>query len=226
MFNNVLTMDEFNKIAGLYGRNFFRLTLPFLLVLAVSLGVGLFGPPEAPLPTVLVGLAFGLLLLFAAGSATIDSWGAYHGLEFGLRQNWKYLGKKLPLLLVSTVVTASPWLLMLYLFLNFYSFFLFVPLAVYPFFFVYLVPGLLIKDEGPVAAVKDSFRTSWSHTTRTAVITYVPGMLVIGLSSVGIYSPIFLLIAPVWFVFLTVTYCNFTECPKSIEGLNLDNRRQ
>lgn len=223
MLSGVFPMDDFIKVARIYGRNFFRLTLPFILFFGLSLCAGFYDFPEVLWIKVIIGLILGSFGLLGAGNAVIDSWGALSGLEFGLSENWKYTWRKLPLLLSSTAIAVAPWLLVFYLFLNFFSFLLFIVLAVYPFFFVYLIPSLLIGETGPLAGIKESFQISWSNSTRTAAVTYLPGFLVAGLIAIEIYSPIVLLLAPAWLVLVTATYCKSNQCSGPVE--NFSQRR-
>ncbi|MBS3786932.1 hypothetical protein KGY79_01900 [Candidatus Bipolaricaulota bacterium] len=220
MFNGVYQIDDFIEAVKIYGRNFFRLILPFILFFGLSLGAGFYEPTEVLLIKAITGLILGLFGLFAAGNAVIDTWGAFSGLEFDLSENWKYAWRKFPVLLSSTAIVIVPWLLIFYLFLNFFSFLLFVVLAVYPFFFTYLIPSLLIGENGPLSGIKESFQTSLSNSTRTAVVTYLPCFLVVGLISIEIYSPIVLLIAPAWLVLVTVTYCKSNQCSGPVEDFN------
>lgn len=220
MLSSVFSMDDFIKVARIYGRNFFRLTLPFILFFGLSLCAGFYDFPEVLWIKVFIGLILGSFGLFGASNAVIDTWGALSGLEFGLRENWKYIWRKFPVLLFSTALAVTPWLLIFYLFLNFFSFLLFVFLAVYPFFFAYLIPSLLIGKNGPLAGIKESFQTSWSNSTRTAAAIYLPGFLVGGLISIEIYSPILLLIAPVWLVLVTVNYCKSNRCSGPVESFS------
>ncbi|MBS3736584.1 hypothetical protein KGY72_05390 [Candidatus Bipolaricaulota bacterium] len=205
------TMDELKETATIYGKNFFRLTLPFLVFFGFSLTGGIYAFPQGSTVKVTYGFLLGLLALFCSSSVAVDSWGSLHNVEFGLIENWKYTLGKLPVLLLSTLIAIVPWLVLLYLFLNFYSFFLFVPLAVYPFFFLYLLPSVLVGNAGPVAAIRDSFKTSWSNSTRTATLTYLPGFSATALVVIEIYSPVILILVPAWIVLITVNYCHLNQ---------------
>lgn len=199
------------KLAGkIYGRNLIRISLPFILLFGSSLACGSFLFLEGRLIRVIYGLGLGLLGLLCFASAIMDSWGSLNNRDFGLGANWKYLGTKLPVLIAGALIGFVPWLLLLYLFFNFFSFFLFVPLIVYPFFFTFLLPSILVRDQCLISAIKDSFRTSWANSSRTAILTYVPVFLAVGLITLDIYSPIFLLIAPIWSVLVTTNYCSLT----------------
>jgi len=199
------------KLAGkIYAKNILRISLPFILYFGLYLASGAFLLPEGRLSVLIYGVGLGLLGILCFASTIVDSWGALNDGKFGLAKNWTYVVGKLPELIAGALICFVPWLLIFYLFLNFYSFLLFVPLAVYPFFFVYLLPGILVRDRRITGAIRDSFRTSWSNSTRTAILTYVPGFLAIGLIAIDIYSPIFLLIAPMWSVLVTTNYCSLT----------------
>ncbi|MEF8836844.1 MAG: hypothetical protein V5A87_03230 [Candidatus Bipolaricaulota bacterium] len=204
-------MDELKETAKIYGKNFFRLTLPFLVFFGFYIIGGSFAFPQGSTVKIIYGFLLGLLALFCSSSVAVDSWGSLHNLEFGLIENWKYVLGKLPVLLLSTLITVAPWLVLFYLFLNFYSFFLFVPLAVYPFFFLYLLPSVLVGGAGPVAAIRDSFKVSWSNSTRTAILTYLPGFSATALVAIEIHSPVILILVPAWIVLITANYSHLNR---------------
>ncbi len=209
-------MEELNRASKIYGRNFFRLTLPFIVYFGSSIACGTYLFPRGQLTKLLCGLLLGLFGLLCTSGSIIDSWGALNNRQFSFREAWNYILHNFHLILPSIILAIVPWLLLLYLFLNFLSFFLFVPLAVYPFFFIYLLPSILLGRNGSIAAIKESIQIAWSHSTRTVLLTYLPGLLVIGLISIGVYSPIVLVITPAWIVLVTTNYCNYDQHPGPI----------
>lgn len=200
------------KIAGkIYGKNFFRLTLPFLIPFGLSVFFRGFRNtlPFIPRMLTLTGISFICLMLL--GGTVIDTWGALKSKQFSLRKNWLQVSSRIPRLLLATILVLAPWLTLFYLFLEFFNFFLFVTLVIYPFFFPFLLPSLLISGSGMMGGLRNSITTSWNYSTKAAVVTYVPGILGGILSIIGLASLIYLFLLPAWMVLTTVTYYKVSQ---------------
>ncbi len=187
--------------------------MPFLVLFAVSLLWNRYFPYGGRVLQSLSGLGLAILGLIVVSGATVDTWGALENKNFGLHKCWSYVLSSLPKILLTVSIAAIPWLLLFYLFLNFFSFFLFVPLAIYPFFFAFTLPELLIGGSGPIETFRNSFNFSLAHSTRTVLLTYLPIVLVILLITFGFYSLTLLLVLPTWTVLLSSNYCSLKRNP-------------
>lgn len=212
------------KIAGkVYRKNFFRLTLPFLIPFGLSVYFRAFGNTLPFIPQILVWTGISLICLILLSGTVIDTWGAIKRKQFSLRKNWLQVSSRIPQLLLATILALAPWLTLFYLFLEFFNFFLVVALVIYPFFFPFLLPSLLISGSDVMGGLRNSITTSWNYSTKAAVVTYVPGMLGGILSIMGLASLIYLFLLPAWMVLTTATYYKVSECSdKSVKPLSLD----
>ncbi len=206
-------MEEIKKGFKVYGKNFFRLILPFLALFVASLIYARYLSTGGRIFQTLSGLGLSLLGLISVCGVIVDTWGALEKKKFGLIRSWSYVFRNFPALLFTVSLAAIPWLVLLYLFLNFFSFFLFAPLAIYPFFFVFTLPELLIGGSGPIETFRNSFRLSLSHSTRTVLLTYLPTVAIISLTIIGFNSLTLLLIVPIWAVLTTTNYCSLNSNP-------------
>lgn len=217
MSSEPIEMRVLKRSLRVFGKNFFRLTLPFLLLLGVTIGRGSLAVFQSLTAGIVSLLGEAFLGLFCISGLILDTWGALNNRQFGFRESWGYVARNLPRLLLSVLIAAAPWLMILYLFFHFFNFFLFLPLAVYPFFFVFTLPELLINDSGPFEAFQASFQLSLTHSTRTILLTYLPGTLATYLYFLGFQSLVVLLVIPAWFVTISTQYCILTESAGPVE---------
>lgn len=210
-------MRVLKRSLRVFGKNFFRLTLPFLLLLGVTIGRGNLAVFQSLTAGVVSLLGVAFLGFFCISALVLDTWGALNHRQFGIRENWGYVARNMPRLLLAVFIAGTPWLVILYLFFHFFNFFLFLPLAIYPFFFVFTLPELLINGSGPVEAFRTSFQLSLTYSTRTILLTYLPGTLVTYLYFLGFQSLVVLLVIPAWFVAISTQYCILTENAGPVE---------
>ncbi len=199
----------------IYFKNFIRLTIPYLFLVGGYIASVRFVPFSN---TVLLGtflFCFGFLALIIVSLTVVDVWGAASGYNFGLGDNALYILKNLPGLLSSVILITPVGFLILYLFLNFFSFYLFIPLAFYPFFFIYLLPIVLLTERGILEGVRRSFDMAWKNFKRTAIITFIPAIIIGYISSFFLYEIVFLFLLPIWVVLITSNFCRISECKAS-----------
>jgi hypothetical protein len=158
---------------------------------------------------------FGFFALIAVSLTAIDVWGVTSGVNFGLGDNALYVLKNLPSLLFSMILITPAGLLILYLFLNFFSFYLFIPLAFYPFFFIYLLPIVLLTEKGVFEGIRRSFDMAWKNFQRTAIITFIPAIIIGYIISFSLYEVVFLFFLPIWVVLVTRNFYSISECDAS-----------
>lgn len=185
--------------------------MPFLLLLGVIIGRGSLAVFRGLTPGIASFFGVAFLGFFCISGLVLDTWGALNNRQFAVRESWGYVARNLPRLLLTVFIAVAPWLVILYLFFHFFSFFLFLPLAVYPFFFVFTLPELLINGSRPIEAFRTSFQLSLTYSTRTILITYLPGTLAIYLYFMGFQSLVVLFVIPAWFVTISTQYCILTE---------------
>lgn len=199
-------MNELREAAGIYFKNFLRLSIPYLVLVG---GYFLFSAKISPL---LVIIIFGAGYLLAIGTTIMDVWGVLNDLGFGLLDNFSYVLRKTPQLIISLIVVLPPGLLIFYLFLNFFSYYLFILLAAYPFFIIYVIPISLIDHRGPLKSIKYSFELAWENPGRTALLTFLPVLII---SYMFVYSWrvfSFLFLVPIWATLITQSYCSISNC--------------
>ncbi len=210
-------MRVLKRSLRVFGKNFFRLTLPFLLLLGVNLGRGSLAVLQRLPASIVSLLGVAFLGFFCISGLILDTWGALNNCQFGVRESWGYVARNLPRLLLTVLIAGAPWLVILYLFIHFFNFFLFLLLAVYPFFIVFTLPELLINDSGPVEALRTSFQLSLTHSTRTILLTYLPGTLATYLYFLDFQSLVVSLVIPAWFVTISTQYWILMESAGPVE---------
>lgn len=209
----------------IYFKNFIRLTIPYFLLVGGYITSVRFIPFSN---TVLLGtflFCFGILTLITVSLTVVDVWGAASGYDFGLGDNALYVLKNLLRLFSSVILITPPGFLILYLFLNFFSFYLFIPLAFYPFFFIYLLPIVLLTEKGILEGVRRSFDMAWKNFKRTATITFIPAIIVGYISSFLLYEIVFLFLLPIWVVLITRNFCSISECESSTDYFTSMNQK-
>jgi len=219
-------ITDIKESFGFYFKNFIRLTIPYILLVGGYIASIRFVPFSN---TVLLGIllfCFGFLVLVIASMTVIDVWGAANGFNFGFGDNVIYVLKNLPKLLSSVTLIAPPGFLILYLFVNFFSFYLFIPLAFYPFFFIYLLPIVLLTENGLFEGIKRSFDMAWKNFQRTAIITFIPAIIIGYVSSFSLYEIVFLFLFPIWVVVITRNFCSISECEASTGYLTSVNQEK
>lgn len=198
-------MIEIRKVAGIYFKNFLRLTLPYIL----PVGGYSFSPVRISTPLAII---FAVVYFFAIGITVMDVWGALNDLSFGLLNNIFYVIRKIPQLIISLILVLPPGVLIFYLFLNFFSYYLFVLLAAYPFFIIYVIPISLIGCQGPLKSIKSSFELAWEHPGRTALLTFPPVLIITYLFVYSWRVFNFLFFVPIWVTLITQSYCKIVNC--------------
>lgn len=209
----------------IYFKNFIRLTIPYLLLVVGYFALVRFVPFSN---TLLLGAflsSLGFLALMAVSLTVVDVWGVASGYNFGLEDNALYVLNNLPKLLSSVILITPPGFLILYLFLNFFSFYLFIPLAFYPFFFIYLLPIVLLTEKGVLGGVRRSFDMAWKNFQRTAIITFIPAIITGYASSFLLYEIVFLFLLPIWVVLITRNFCSIAECEAPTDYFTSKNQK-
>ncbi|MBS3788735.1 hypothetical protein KGY79_11130 [Candidatus Bipolaricaulota bacterium] len=206
------------KAIKAYLKNFLRVSLPYVLLAGAYLGIGELILSKKNI-WILIAL-FGAASLVVSGVTVVDIWGSINNLKFGLPESFKYVIGKSPRLIFTMLIVLPGGLVLLYLFLNFFSFYLFIPLAFYPFFFIYLLPILLLGEKGVLSFLRKSFDLAWYNPIKTGIITFLPAIVTGYLLAFGFQLVVFLFILPFWMSLIVSNYCEISECIGPVNYFN------